>query len=102
MPKEVVYFCKSDRPGKKYMVMVGNKTVHFGAAGMSDYTIHRDKERMQRYTDRHRARENWGKSGITTAGFWAKHALWNKPGLNASLRDIERRFGIKIQRCYLR
>jgi len=30
------------------------KTTHFGAAGMSDYTKHKDPERKQRYLNRHR------------------------------------------------
>ena len=76
------------------------KTVHFGAEGYSDYTKHKDKERMQRYSARHKARENWAKSGIETAGFWSKWILWNKPSLSASIKDVEKRFGIKIRRIY--
>ena len=30
-----------------------NKRIHFGAANMSDYTIHKDDERKQRYIARH-------------------------------------------------
>ncbi len=29
------------------------KTINFGAKGMSDYTIHKDPERKQRYIERH-------------------------------------------------
>ena len=88
---------KSNRPGKKYMVNVDGKTVHFGASGMSDYTIHKDSERMGRYIARHKNRENWTKSGIKSAGFWSRWLLWNKPSLSASKSDIERRFGVKIK-----
>ena len=34
------------------------KTVHFGAAGMSDFTLHGDEERKQRYLQRHSKNEN--------------------------------------------
>lgn len=98
MPTQSIYFAPSFKENKKYMVLIDNKTVHFGAKGMSDYTLHKDKERMMRYTNRHRSKENWKKSGIKTAGFWAKHALWNKPSLKASLQDIEKRFNVKIIR----
>jgi hypothetical protein len=93
----IVYLKKSTKPDKKFMVLVDGKTVHFGAKGMSDYTIHKDKERMRRYENRHKNREVWGKSGIKTAGFWSKWILWNKPGFDASKRDTARRFGINIR-----
>ncbi len=50
---EIVYLKKSDKPDKKWMVIIGNKTIHFGSAGMSDYTIHKDPERKERYIARH-------------------------------------------------
>lgn len=91
----------STRDGKKYMVTIPlstgrTKTVHFGADGYSDYTIHKDPERKERYDARHRAREDWDFSGIATAGFWSKWILWNKPSFSASVKDTERRFGLKI------
>ena len=70
----------------------------FGAEGYEDFTQHKDPERRERYLTRHRSRENWTKSGIDTAGFWSKHILWNKPTLSGSIRDTERKFGIKIRR----
>lgn len=97
MTKKIIYLKKSTKRDKKYMVYVDGKTVHFGAKGMSDYTLHKDKERMQRYTTRHKARENWNKSGIKTAGFWSKWLLWNRPSLLASKKDIEKRFNVSIK-----
>lgn len=91
-----VYLRKSNKKDKKYMVTIDNKTVHFGASGYSDYTKHKDNERMKRYTSRHKSRENWGKSGIKTAGFWSKWLLWNKPSISASISNIQNKFNIKI------
>lgn len=92
-----VYLKKSTRPEKKYMVWIDGKTVHFGATGYSDYTKHKDQERMQRYSDRHkRGGETWSKNGIKTAGFWSKWLLWNKPTIAASKKDMASRFGIKF------
>lgn len=92
---------KSTNKNKKYMVVIktkdGVKTVHFGAKNYSDYTQHKDYDRMKRYTARHIKNESWKKSGLKTAGFWSKHILWNKPGLRESIKDMEKRFGIKIQ-----
>jgi hypothetical protein len=94
--KNIIFLRKSNHPDKKLMVTIGNKTIYFGAKNYSDYNKHKDKLRMLRYSNRHRLRENWGKSGIKTAGFWSKWILWNKPGLLASIKDTEKRFNICI------
>jgi len=91
-----ILLTKSPRKDKKLMVIVDGKKIHFGASGYSDYTIHKDKARMKRYEARHKKRENWGKSGIKTAGFWSKWVLWNKPSLSASIKDLEKKFKIKV------
>ena len=98
-----VYLQPSRLAAKKWTVVifdngVKRRTVHFGAAGMSDYTIHKDPDRMERYTTRHRARENWGISGVLSPGFWAKWLLWGEPSIAASISEIERRFPIKVYR----
>jgi len=70
------------------------KTTHFGARGMSDYTKHGDKERMERYVDRHdNGREDW--ADPTTAGALSRWILWNKPSLSASFNDFKKRFNLK-------
>ena len=101
MVKTVVYLQKSDKKDKKYKVTITseckNKTVYFGASGYSDYTKHKDKERMERYNIRHRSRENWTKSGIKKAGFWSKWLLWSKPSLSSAKSYIEKKFNITIK-----
>ena len=96
---------RSQRQDKKFVVKIKNKKtgkiekqINFGAKGYSDYTIHKDKDRRDRYDNRHHKRENWKKSGVQTAGFWAKWILWNKKTINDSIKDTEKRFGIKIIR----
>ena len=64
-----VVISKSDNKNKKMMAVIdGKKTVHFGQAGASDMTQHKDKARKQRYIDRHKKNENWGASGVKTQG----------------------------------
>ena len=83
----------SARPGKKYEVRIGDKTVRIGAAGYEDYTTHKDPVRKASYLARHR-NENWGDP--ETAGFWARWILWNKKTIGASIRDL-RRLGIVVR-----
>jgi len=90
---------KSQVSGKKYTAVFYDddrnkiKTTHFGSAGMSDYTKHKDDERKQRYLDRHRANENW--SDYKSAGSLSKNILWNKTSVSASYNDYLKKFGLK-------
>ena len=77
---EVVITKSKNSSKKKYDARIdGTKTVSFGQKGASDFTKHKDTDRKERYIDRHKAREDWTKSGVKTAGFYSKHVLWNKP-----------------------
>ena len=75
------------------------KTTHFGQRGASDYTKHGEKERMERYLERHgggtttSTKEDW--NDPTTAGALSRWILWNKPSLSASFNDFKRRFNLK-------
>jgi hypothetical protein len=95
---------KSDRDDKKWMVdEIDNKQfkrVHFGSAYHQSYPDHKNIIRKRLYIQRHRDRENWGKSGIDTSGFWSVHLLWNKQSLEDSIKDMEQRFDIEIKLLY--
>jgi hypothetical protein len=81
----------------KFMaIFPDGKVVRFGRKGYSDYTKHGDKTRMERYLTRHRTRENWGRSGAKTAGFWSRRILWSSPDFFKALRRTERILGKKI------
>ena len=72
-----IVITKSKTKDKKYDAIIdGKKTIHFGAKGYSDFTIHKDEERKDRYINRHKKTENW--NDLKTAGFYAKNILWNK------------------------
>jgi hypothetical protein len=95
-----VYLTKSPKYNKKFRVTFEDKSfVDFGARGYSDYTIHKNPNRMQSYIKRHgskASRENWTKTGIKTAGFWSRWLLWSFPTLDNSKKYIENKFQIKI------
>jgi len=86
------YISKDKSEKKYYIITKDNKKVYFGAAGMSDFTIHKDEARKQRYIKRHEKNEIWTKSGIDTAGWWSRWLLWNKPSIKESYEDIKKRF----------
>ena len=88
---KVVRMVQANDGKNKYMVYIRDDndkihTVKFGAKGYSNFTKHKNPMRKQRYITRHQKRENWGKSGAFTPGFWSRWVLWNKPTIQASLR----------------
>ena len=90
----LIKIVKSTKHDKKLMAIFEKngreKTVHFGSFGMSDFTLHRDPARKQRYLDRHRKNENW--NNPTSPGSLSRYILWGKPTLRASIADYKRRF----------
>jgi len=89
---------RSHRPEKKWDAIFEKengreKTVSFGARGMSDYTKHKDPKRKQRYIQRHSGMgEHWSKPD--TPGALSRWILWNKKTLKASLKDFKRKFNV--------
>lgn len=61
----------------------------FGAKGMSDFTIHKNKERREKYITRHKKDLRTGDP--TRAGFLSMYILWNKPSFKSSLADYKKR-----------
>ena len=97
----IYYLNKSDKPNKKYYVLLFNfKTrkfnykIYFGDSHYDNYTIHKDVERKYRYIKIHNnKKEQW--DNPLTAGFWNHWLLWHKPTIYESMMDIENRFNIK-------
>jgi hypothetical protein len=87
---------KSKASGKKYTATFETngrtKQIHFGAAGMSDYTKHKDRARRQRYITRHK--KDLGTNNPARAGYLSMFVLWNKPSVSAGIADYRRRLGV--------
>jgi len=93
---KLVSIGKSNKSGKKMQATFMNKktkrlkTTHFGAAGMDDYTIKKDKEQRARYRSRH-AKDL--KGDPTRAGYLSYYILWgNSTSKRANIAAFKRRF----------
>lgn len=91
---KLVKIMRSPNKEKKYRAVFSRngkiKNVDFGAAGMSDFTKHKDPERKQRYINRHSARENF--NDPTSRGALSRWVLWNKSSFSESVKDYKRKF----------
>ena len=78
MPK-LLRIIKSDKSKKKYLAVFKmdsgkEKKTYFGAAGMDDYTITKDKEQRERYRKRHK--KDLKTNDPTRAGYLSYFILW--------------------------
>lgn len=83
---------RSTRRDKKYVAIIGDDRMHFGAVGYKDYTTHKNPARKANYIARHRSGENWNLSGLRTAGFWSRWILWGEPTILASVQTLNEKF----------
>ena len=84
------YLSKSSRKDKKFMIKsIGGITIHFGQAGASDYTIHKDEDRKKRYILRHAKNEDW--ANPQTAGYWSRWVLWHKPTISEAIQSLKQK-----------
>lgn len=97
MPEfKLVSIKKSTKPGKKLMAKFVNKNTkktkvsHFGADGMSDYTLHKDKARRTRYRKRH-LKDLRGDP--TRAGYLSYYILWgNSTSKKVNIKSFKKKF----------
>ena len=95
-----IVIMKSSNPKKKYDAVInGSKRISFGAAGYSDYTIHKDDIRKELYIKRH-ANEDWTRQNVASPAWFSRCILWEKKTLveaikhaNTLYRDV--RFKLK-------
>lgn len=97
--KKFLKLYKSTNPSKKFDVYLYNndtnriKKVSFGAAGMSDYTIHKDKDRRERYRNRHKRDKI---NDPYSPGFWSWHVLWgNSTSKTKCLEYVIKKYKLK-------
>lgn len=69
------------------------KHVPFGAKGMSDFTLNKDKLRQANYLARHRTTENW--NNPETAGALSRWILWNTQSVHQAVSLFRRKFNLK-------
>ena len=93
---KVIDFKKLRGDKKKYQIKFkknGKEYIRkFGAQGMSDFTIHKDRNRRERYISRHK--KDLRTKNPMAPGYLSMYILWNKPSIEASLKDYKRRLNV--------
>ena len=83
----------SDKPNKRYVAIFSDgKIVYFSSPNYSNYTIHHDNQRKERYLKRHQKLERW--YDFQTPGALARWITWNKKTIEESIKDYKQRFNL--------
>jgi len=88
----------STKPNKKLMAIFTKdngrtKTTHFGAKGMADYTITKDKEQRARYRQRHK--KDLQTKDPTRAGYLSYYILWGEStSRQENIKNYKKRFNL--------
>jgi len=103
---------------KKFSAFLPNgKRVRFGLRGYSDFTLHKDPTRMQRYVRRHGGKipegtpariknmlkvtrsnkEDWSPKGLGSPGFWSRWFLWSRPTLKGAAETTSKVLGVPVK-----
>lgn len=72
------------------------KHVSFGDPTAEQYPIHKDEARRKEYIARHKKRENWTISGLTTSGFWSRWLLWESKTIKDAINKLSNKLGVPI------
>jgi len=87
---------KSDKKEKKYVAIFtddnnNKKTIHFGSAGMKDYTLTGDKLARERY--RARTKKVYDKSPPMSASRLSFEVLWgNSTSIKQNIKDYKNKY----------
>tara|TARA_S200002703_G_C3596784_1_gene183316 strand:+ start:128 stop:376 length:249 start_codon:yes stop_codon:yes gene_type:complete len=69
------------------------KVVHFGAKGMDDYTITKDKKQREAYRARHK--KDLDTKDPTRAGYLSYYLLWgDSTSLQENIKNYKKRFNL--------
>jgi len=74
-----------------------DKTIHFGSATASTFLEHKSDQKKEAWIARHKTGNPEAWRDKNSPLWWARHVLWNKPTLSASIKDIRKRFGYHVK-----
>ena len=95
---KLISITESEKPEKKLVAKFQTdagrtRSVHFGAKGMDDYTLSKDKDQRDRYRTRHKKDLETGDP--TKAGFLSYYVLWGDSTSRATnIAAYKKRFNL--------
>jgi len=93
--KEVYILKKSDRKGKRFVIIMQGMKHHFGSDIGKTFIDGRTEKEKQNWVARHKKDKNWDNkhSGI----FFSRYLLWTEPTLKEAIKKLEKLLDVKIK-----
>ena len=86
---------KSDKKGKRFVIIMDKMKHHFGSDVGKTFVDGRTEKEKQAWISRHKNDKNWNNkhSGI----YYSRHLLWNTKNLKKNIKLLEKLLNVKIK-----
>lgn len=87
---------KSDRKGKRFVIIMDNMKHHFGSDVGKTFVDNRTEKEKKAWEARHRQDKNWNNKHSSI--FFSRYLLWGKhKNLKKNIKDLEKLLNVKIK-----
>lgn len=86
---------KSDRKGKRFVIIMDNMKHHFGSDVGKTFVDNRTEKEKDAWLKRHQVNKNWNNKHSSI--YYSRHLLWNTPDLKKNIKLLEKKDNIKIK-----
>lgn len=88
---------KSDRKGKRFVIIMDGMKHHFGALPFKKGTFidHKDEKIKKAWEARHSVNKNWDNKHSSI--YYSRMLLWTEPTLKEAIKKLQKKDNIKIK-----
>jgi len=86
---------KSDRKGKRFVIIMEGMRHHFGSETGMTFIDGRSEKEKQAWISRHKNDKNWNNNHSSI--FFSRHLLWNTKDLKKNIKLLEKLLNVKIK-----
>jgi len=92
--KEKYILKKSDRKGKRYVIIMDKMKHHFGSDVGSTFIDHKDIKKKRAWDKRHEGDRNYNNKHSSI--YHSKKLLWTEPTLSKAIKKLESKDNVNI------
>ena len=86
---------KSNRKGKRFVIVMGDHSHHFGSDVGKTFIDGRTQKEKEAWIARHKNDKNWDNKHSSI--YHSRFLLWHKPTLKEAIKDYEKKHNVKIK-----
>jgi hypothetical protein len=86
---------KSDKKGKRFVIIMEGMKHHFGSDVGRTYIDGRTEKEKQNWIARHRVNKNWDNKHSSI--YYSRMLLWTEPTLKEAIKKLQKKDKVKIK-----